>query len=272
MSLPIPFDRLCELARAAGKTTLNWWNKPLEVMAKTDDSPVTAADLAAHRLIVDGLHALTPDIPVLSEEDADVPLATRTGWSRFWLVDPLDGTKEFISGTDEFTVNIALIEDGQVTLGVVGIPARDEMFWGGRGLGAWRQVGEGDALPIQARHASDPLVVVASRRHSTPEQHALLERLGALRRIDTISVGSSLKFCQIAAGEADLYPRFGPTSQWDTAAAQAVVEGAGGQVLDMQGQRFAYPTRDTWLNPYFVALGVLDRPTLELVLEQPAER
>lgn len=270
MSLPIPFEQLCALAREAGKATLTWWNKPLEVMAKSDESPVTAADLAAHRLIADGLRRLTPEIPVLSEEDADVPLETRTGWERFWLVDPLDGTKEFISASDEFTVNIALVEQGQVTLGVVGIPARDQMYWGGHGIGAWRRIGEGDAMPIRVREASDPLVVVASRRHSTPEQQALLERLAAHRAIKTVSVGSSLKFCQIAAGEADLYPRFGPTSQWDTAAAQAVVEGAGGQVIDLHGQRFAYPTRDTWLNPYFIALGATDNATLELLLDRPA--
>ena len=268
MSQPAAFDQLCALARAAGRTTLRWWNQPLEVKAKIDDSPVTAADLAAHRCIVDGLKALTPDIPVVSEEDADVSAHTREAWQRFWLVDPLDGTKEFISGSDEFTVNIALIEQGQVSLGVVGIPARDEMFWGGRGIGAWRSSGPGEAAPIRVRPASDTLVVVASRRHSTPEQQALMTRLGEHRPVDTISVGSSLKFCQIAAGEADLYPRFGPTSQWDTAAAQAVLEGAGGQVVDLAGNRFAYPTRESWLNPFFIALGGLDRPTLDLVLEQ----
>ncbi|SDR72756.1 3'(2'),5'-bisphosphate nucleotidase [Halopseudomonas xinjiangensis] len=270
MSQPLPFDALCDLAREAGQATLTWWNKPLEVMAKTDDSPVTAADLAAHRLITEGLNALTPDIPVLSEEDADVPLETRLSWQRFWLVDPLDGTKEFISGTDEFTVNIALIENGQVTLGVVGIPARDEMYWGGRGLGAWQRQGSGEPRSVGVRRAADPLVVVGSRRHSTPDQQALLDRIGARRRVETMSVGSSLKFCQIAAGEADLYPRFGPTSQWDTAAAQAVVEGAGGRVIGLSGERFAYPTRDTWLNPYFIALGELDDATLAVVLDQPA--
>lgn len=270
MSLPIPFETLCELARKAGKATLAWWNQPLEVSAKSDDSPVTAADLAAHRLITEGLQALTPDIPVLSEEAADVPLHTRLGWQRFWLVDPLDGTKEFISGTDEFTVNIALIENGQVTLGVVGVPARDDMYWGGRNLGAWQRTGNAEPRLIHVRRAAETLVVVASRRHSTAEQQALLTRLGQRRSIERVSVGSSLKFCQIAAGQADLYPRFGPTSQWDTAAAQAVVEGAGGHVLGMDGQRFAYPTRDSWLNPHFVALGDLDAATLSLVLDQPA--
>ena len=270
MSQPVSFDALCDLAREAGKATLAWWNKPLEVMAKIDDSPVTAADLAAHRLITEGLGSLTPNIPILSEEDAEIALEARLSWQRFWLVDPLDGTKEFINGTDEFTVNIALIENGQVTLGVVGIPARDEMYWGGRDLGAWQRKGKGEPRSIHVRQAAEPLVVVASRRHSTPQQVALLDRSGKKRRVETVNVGSSLKFCQIAAGEADLYPRFGPTSQWDTAAAQAIVEGAGGRVIGLSGERFDYPTRETWLNPYFIALGDLDETTLSIVLEQPA--
>ncbi|HDZ56483.1 MAG TPA: 3'(2'),5'-bisphosphate nucleotidase [Pseudomonas xinjiangensis] len=255
MNLPIPFAELCQITRQAGEKTLAWWKQPLEVIDKPDHSPVTAADLAAHVLITEALQALTPGIPVLSEEAADVPLSERLNWQRFWLVDPLDGTKEFIAGTDEFTVNIALIEDGEVVLGVVGVPAKNVVYWGGRGLGAWRQRGNDPAQPILARDAGTPLTVVASRRHTSPEQEAMMARLEATQPVNRVNVGSSLKFCLVAEGAADLYPRFGPTSQWDTAAAQAVVEGAGGLVIGLDGQRFSYPPRETWLNPFFIALG-----------------
>lgn len=267
MTAPASFDALCALVQEAGEATLAWWNKPLEVTAKSDDSPVTAADLAAHQLIVQGLQTLTPDIPILSEEAADVPLAERERWSRFWLVDPLDGTKEFINGSDEFTVNIALIENGQATLGVVGVPARKQLFWGGLNLGAWQRTANQAPQPIRVRRSEGKLTVVASRRHSSPEQEALLEKLANHCSIEQINVGSSLKFCQIASGQADLYPRFAPTSQWDTAAAQAVVEGAGGRVIGLNGQRFGYPTRDNWLNPYFIAMGELDQPVMALLLD-----
>ncbi len=263
--LPFKLEALLQIVSRAGAETLNWWQKPLTVTDKADASPVTAADLAAHQIIVDGLQRLTPDIPVLSEEDADIPLAQRQHWQRFWLVDPLDGTKEFIAGTDEFTVNIALIERGQVRFGVVGIPARNSLFWGGKGLGAWRSQDKQPAQIIQCRTAGEPLVVVASRRHTSPEQEALLAKLEAQGNVERINVGSSLKFCLLAEGRADLYPRYAPTCQWDTGAAQAVLEGAGGQVLGLDGQRFSYPQRETWLNPHFIAVG--DAPALMAALE-----
>lgn len=265
-SLPFNTDALLELTERAGQETLKWWRQEPEVTAKSDDSPVTAADLAAHHMILAGLHELTPDIPVLSEEDAQVPLTERQHWERFWLVDPLDGTKEFIAGTDEFTVNIALIEQGQIRFGVVGVPARGNLYWGGQSLGAWRRSGREPAEAIRCRNTSKALTVVASRRHTSPEQEALLSRLKSLQQIDLVNIGSSLKFCLLAEGNADLYPRFAPTSQWDTAAAQAVLEGAGGQVLGLDGQRFGYPARDTWLNPHFVAAGKLS-PGLLRALE-----
>ncbi|MFO7705894.1 MAG: 3'(2'),5'-bisphosphate nucleotidase CysQ [Halopseudomonas sp.] len=263
--LPCELDGLLQIVARAGAETLNWWQKPLTVTDKADASPVTAADLAAHQIIVDGLQRLTPDIPVLSEEDAAIPLAQRRHWQRFWLVDPLDGTKEFIAGSDEFTVNIALIEHGQVRFGVVGIPARNSLFWGGKGLGAWRSQHGQSAQAIQCRAAGEPLVVVASRRHTSPEQEALLAHLQTQGNVERVNVGSSLKFCLLAEGRADLYPRYAPTCQWDTGAAQAVLEGAGGQVLGLNGQRFSYPQRDTWLNPHFIAMG--DAPALLATLQ-----
>ena len=266
MSLPFAVEALCQLAREAGNIALPWGRKDPEVITKADDSPVTAADLAANQHIVDGLRRLTPDIPILSEEAADVPFAERQHWTRFWLVDPLDGTREFIAGSDEFTVNIALIEQGQVRFGVVGVPARDTLYWGGAGLGSQRQRGDEAAQPIHCRAPAAPLKLVASRRHTSADQQALLQRLEAACRIELTSVGSSLKFCLLAEGEADLYPRFAPTSQWDTAAAQAVLEGAGGQVLGLDGQRFHYPQRSDWLNPYFIATGQPDESLRRLLL------
>jgi 3'(2'), 5'-bisphosphate nucleotidase len=246
------------IAQEAGAAILPFWRSGVEVTAKADDSPVTAADLAAHEVIAAGLARLAPDIPVLSEEDCDRPLAQRESWQQWWLVDPLDGTKEFISGSDEFTVNIALVEGGKVVFGVVTMPVTGRGWWGGAGLGAWRQEAGEAPQPIQVRAAppaGEPFTVVASRRHSSPQQERLLAGLGeAVGELRLTSVGSSLKFCLLAEGAADCYPRLAPTSQWDTAAAQGVLEGAGGEVVDTQGQPFSYPARESLLNGHFLAL------------------
>lgn len=244
------------LVRRAGEAILPYWRTGVAVTEKADASPVTTADLAAHRVLAEGLAALDPAVPVLSEEDADIPLATRAGWRRWWLVDPLDGTKEFIAGSEEYTVNVALVEAGRVVFGVVGIPADGRCYYGGAGLGAWRVEGGAAPRAIQVRHAPEgPFTVVASRRHGSPAQARLLAgldaRFGGLR---LANIGSSLKFCLLAEGEADCYPRLAPTSQWDTAAAQGVLEGAGGEVLDSRGEPLAYPPRDSFLNPSFLAL------------------
>ena len=259
MNFPHPLMApVIELALQAGEVILPFWRAGVEVTAKSDDSPVTAADLAAHHLIVAGLTALDPSIPVLSEEDANIPQSVRAGWQRWWLVDPLDGTKEFISGSEEFTVNIALIENGRVVFGVVTMPTNGRFYVGGSGLGAWR--GDKDATPvtIQVRDVPAPgeaFTVVASRRHSSPEQERLLAGLSAsLGELQLANIGSSLKFCLLAEGAADCYPRLAPTSQWDTAAAQGVLEGAGGEVLDLNGKAFSYPPRESLLNEFFLAL------------------
>ncbi|MGY4491835.1 3'(2'),5'-bisphosphate nucleotidase CysQ [Pseudomonas sp. TE3610] len=247
-----------ELAHAAGEAILPFWRAGVEVNSKADDSPVTAADLAAHHVIVDGLTALDPSIPILSEEDCGISLAERQGWSRWWLVDPLDGTKEFIAGSEEFTVNIALIEQGRVVFGVVSMPTNGRCYFGGAGLGAWRADAGEAPQPIAVRTAppaGEAFTVVASRRHSSPEQERLLSGLAAsLGELALANVGSSLKFCLLAEGAADCYPRLAPTSQWDTAAAQGVLEGAGGEVLDVEGQAFTYPARESLLNTFFLAL------------------
>lgn len=246
------------LVRAAGAATLPYWRSGVAVTEKADASPVTAADLAAHHILLDGLQALAADIPVLSEEAADIPLVERAAWTRWWLVDPLDGTKEFIAGSEEFTVNVALIEQGRVVFGVVGIPANGRCYYGGVGLGAWcSEVSEGEQ-PIRVRLApAQGFTLVASKRHSSPAQEALLA--GLVERFGEpalVNIGSSLKFCLLAEGNADCYPRLAPTSQWDTAAAQGVLEGAGGEVLDLSGAPLTYEARESFLNPSFLALPV----------------
>ncbi|WP_341303999.1 3'(2'),5'-bisphosphate nucleotidase CysQ [Pseudomonas sp. TMP25] len=255
MSHPL-IPAVIELVRLAGAATLPHWRANVTVNEKADASPVTAADMAAHHILNDGLLALAPDIPVLSEEAADIALSVRAQWQRWWLVDPLDGTKEFIAGSEEFTVNVALIENGRVVFGVVGIPASGQCYYGGAGLGAWCADAAGVSEAISVRLVpQEAFTLVASRRHSSPAQEALLaglsERFGDLQ---LASVGSSLKFCLLAEGNADCYPRLAPTSQWDTAAAQGVLEGAGGEVLTLQGEVLTYEARESLLNPYFLAL------------------
>ncbi|KPC30577.1 3'2',5'-bisphosphate nucleotidase [Pseudomonas syringae pv. cilantro] len=258
-NLPHPLlAPVIELARLAGDVILPFWRANVTVTTKTDDSPVTAADLAAHQVLVEGLQALDPSIHVLSEEDADIPLSERATWERWWLVDPLDGTKEFISGSEEFTVNVALIENGRVVFGVVSMPTNNRCYFGGAGLGAWRSDDSDHVEPIAVRNEignGQTFTVVASRRHSSPEQEHLLAGLAnGLGPLQLTNIGSSLKFCLLAEGAADCYPRLAPTSQWDTAAAQGVLEGAGGAVLQLDGKPFSYPPRESLLNPFFLAL------------------
>ncbi|WP_434457705.1 3'(2'),5'-bisphosphate nucleotidase CysQ [Stutzerimonas urumqiensis] len=249
-------SRAIDLVRDAGDAILPFWRGELNVAEKADASPVTAADMAAHHLLVEGLTALDGAIPVLSEEACDLPLAERSTWERWWLVDPLDGTKEFITGSEEFTVNVALIEAGQVVFGVVGIPASGRCYYGGQAFGAWSAERDGATQPLHVR--ADRLAdftLVASRRHSSPEQERLVDGLRAhFPDLRMANIGSSLKFCLLAEGKADCYPRLSPTSQWDTAAAQGVLEGAGGEVIDTRGERLAYAARETYLNPGFLAL------------------
>lgn len=266
MSHPL-IPAVIELVRQAGAAILPHWRNDVVVNEKADASPVTAADMAAHHILDAGLITLDPSIPVLSEEAADIALSERAQWSRWWLVDPLDGTKEFIAGSEEFTVNVALIEDGRVVFGVVGIPATGLCYYGGAGLGAWRADAAGVSAAISVRLApQEAFTLVASRRHSSPAQEALLaglsERFGDLQ---LASVGSSLKFCLLAEGNADCYPRLAPTSQWDTAAAQGVLEGAGGEVLDLKGEVLGYKARESLLNPSFLALPAAAEWRAELI-------
>ena len=255
MSQPL-LAQVVELVQRAGAATLPYWRQDLAVELKADASPVTAADLAAHRLLAEGLGQLAAEIPVLSEEACEIALEQRSRWTRWWLVDPLDGTKEFIAGSEEFTVNVALIEQGEVRFGVVGIPASGRCYYGGKDFGAWRSEADGATQPLRVRpHPAGSFTVVASRRHSSPAQERLLDSLrGRFGELALANVGSSLKFCLLAEGSADCYPRLAPTSQWDTAAAQGVLEGAGGEVLEVAGAPLRYEARETYLNPSFLAL------------------
>ena len=239
-------EHVCQLARRAGDAIMQVYNgaEPMDVTSKSDDSPVTAADIAAHKVIVSGLQALTPDIPILSEEDPpgwDV----RQHWQRYWLVDPLDGTKEFIKRNGEFTVNIALIDNGKPVLGVVYTPVMDVMYSAAEGK-AWKEEG-GSRRQIQVSDARPPLVVI-SRSHADDELREYLLELGEHQ---TTTVGSSLKFCLVAEGHAQLYPRFGPTNVWDTAAGHAVAVAAGAHVHDWKGKTLDYTPRESFLNPGF---------------------
>jgi 3'(2'), 5'-bisphosphate nucleotidase len=265
---PTPASQIaavCDVARRAGTEILAVYaSGSFTATAKADASPLTEADLRAHRAILDGLREMDPSIPVLSEEGASVPLEVRRAWSRCWLVDPLDGTKEFLSRNGEFTVNIALVEQGAAMFGVVYVPVTGVTFWGGARLGAWRlapdQTGA-DALQVMSP-APARVRVAGSRSHRGDSLDAFLERIGPH---EFVSMGSSLKFCLIAEGRADVYPRLGPTSVWDTAAAQAVLEGAGGRVVTLDGEPLRYDARPELLNPHFVAMGSRTRDWLALL-------
>jgi 3'(2'), 5'-bisphosphate nucleotidase len=242
---------LCSIARRAGQAImLVYESDRILSHLKEDASPVSEADLLAHECIVEGLARLVPELPVVSEEDS-VSHATRRHDSIFWLIDPIDGTKEFLSRTGQFTVNIALIQRGRPVLGVVYAPAMGEMYWGGFGLGAFRESAFFNG-PIRVKERSQDLMslqVVASKTHMNADTRNYIARLG---QTELVEAGSSLKFCLVATGEADIYPRLAPTCEWDTAAAQAVLEGAGGVVLDLNGMPLQYGKANV-LNPSFVA-------------------
>lgn len=241
---------LLSIARAAGEAIMAIYaNDVSSVRLKHDSSPVTKADIAAHRLLAGSLEQLAPGCPVVSEED-HASLAGSRNHQRFWLVDPLDGTREFLAHNGEFTVNISLIEHGQSTLGVIYAPSMDCLYWGGAEIGAFRRHGT-STTPIQVMSGKShkPVGVVASKSHLDTNTQAYI---GGLGPISLIQVGSSLKFCRIAEGLADIYPRLSPTCEWDTAAGQAVLEGAGGSVVDLTGRPLRYGKSDIF-NPPFIA-------------------
>jgi 3'(2'), 5'-bisphosphate nucleotidase len=253
-------DAVCDIARAAGRAILEVYGRDFTVSRKGDNSPLTEADRVAHTIIARDLKALDDAIPLLSEESAPEDHAARRSWSRYWLVDPLDGTKEFVKRNGEFTVNIALVVDGRAVLGAVYAPVLDRLYFGALAQGAWRADGLATPYAIAVRKtAASPVRVVGSRSHPSPELGQYLARLGPHEITD---MGSSLKICLIAEGAADVYPRLGPTSEWDTAAAQAILESAGGRMIDLAGRPLRYNSKDDLLNPHFLAFGDQQRDWL----------
>lgn len=256
---PQQLHALLHRAEEVGHQVLVIYQQGFTVETKTDESPLTEADLLAHRMLTMLLGEITPGIPVLSEESDMVPYATRRGWQRYWLVDPIDGTKEFISKSGEFTLNVALIENGVPVFGMVHAPVMATTWWGQQGEGAWKRQG-GCNQAIHARALPDPeqspWKVVGSRSHGASAFQMFRDRLP---RHECMTMGSSLKLCLIAEGEADLYPRLGPTSEWDTAAAHAVVMAAGGEVLDaVTLEPLRYNRQASVLNPHFIVCGQYD--------------
>ncbi|QYK00258.1 3'(2'),5'-bisphosphate nucleotidase CysQ [Shewanella psychrotolerans] len=244
---------IVEIAKEAGDVIMHVYESAdFGIEAKSDDSPVTAADIASHEAIVAKLAQLTPDIPVMSEEAADIAWDERRHWQQYWLIDPLDGTKEFIKRNGEFTVNIAFIDNGRAVAGVVYAPVLDKCYYGALDIGAWLATAH-QVYDLNTQAVSVPIEprVVGSRSHVSPGLEKYLVELGAH---SMTSIGSSLKFCLLAEGEAEIYPRLGLTSEWDTAAAQAVLESAGGLVINYEtGLPLDYNQKENILNPYFIA-------------------
>ena len=248
-------DEIVSLVRAAHVEIMRVYARPVELRLKEDQSPLTEADLASHRVLTQGLARLTPHLPVVSEEGGLPDALMRASWQTYWLVDPLDGTKEFLARNGEFTVNVALVEHNRPTLGAVGVPARDQVFVGDVAHGIARRLDSSGVRDLRARrYQGAPATVVASRRHGGAQLEGALKALELEHGpIELRNVGSALKLCILAEGEADLYPRLAPTSEWDTAAAHAVLDASGGAVLQLGGAPVAYNKPDI-LNPKFVAV------------------
>lgn len=246
-------DDVVQIAIDAGLQILEIYKTDFDVAHKDDNSPLTEADMAAHNTIVSGLATLTPDLPVLSEESTAIPFRERSAWQRYWLVDPLDGTREFVKRNGEFTVNIALIDRQQSVLGVVYTPVSGVLYYAAQGNGAFKQLPGSEAIRVHTRRKpGDSTVVAGSRSHRGDSLNAFLGRIGDY---EIISMGSSLKSCLVAEGRADIYPRLGPTSEWDTAAAQCIVEEAGGIFTTTDLKPLRYNTKESILNPHFLVIG-----------------
>ena len=239
-----------EIAKLAGESITEIYNSDFDYQLKKDLSPITAADNLSHIIITKRLKILTPEIPVLSEENCDIPYKIRANWTKYWLVDPLDGTKEFIKRNGEFTVNIALIENNTPIFGVIHLPVTSETYWGSQVNGSFYSSGNNDVKEIRVSdNHQNPIRLVASRSHPSEMLNSLLKKIVDY---EIIEVGSSIKFCHIASGQADCYPRFGPTSEWDTAAGEAIVSSAGGHVVAASGNSMKYNVKEEYLNPNFI--------------------
>lgn len=218
---------------------------------KEDSSPLTVADLASHKTICNRLTALEPRYPLLSEESADIPFNKRKHWDRYWLIDPLDGTREFIKKNGEFTINIALIENHLPILGVVHVPVTGVTYFAAKDVGAFRQNPGEQPNKINVKSTTEKIILAGSRSHGNEKQQEFINNVNA---DEVIAIGSSLKFCLVAEGIVDIYPRFGPTSEWDTAAAQCIVEEAGGVVVDLCFNALRYNCKESLINPDFLVI------------------
>ena len=239
-----------EIAKEAGEAISQIYNSDFDYQIKKDLSPITAADRLSHKIITERLKILTPKIPILSEENCDIPFKVRAQWADYWLVDPLDGTKEFINNNGEFTVNIALISNNTPILGIIHIPITHETYWGSINKGSFYLNENDDVVSISvSNNHQNPIRIVASRSHPSEMLNDLLDKI---IDYEIIKIGSSIKFCHIASGQADCYPRFGPTSEWDTAAGEAIVRYASGHMVTLNGNLMNYNAKEDYLNPNFI--------------------
>ena len=246
-------QELIQIAEKASKAILAIYQTDFKTQIKSDLTFLTEADLIAHEIITKSLQSLTPDLPVLSEESAVIPFTKRQQWQRYWLVDPLDGTKEFIDKTDEFSINIALIEQHQPVLGLIYVPVSKTCYYAQRGQGAFKQLSNQSIHEIKVKSQwQTPLNILVSRRHNLAKINYFLEKI---QDYTVIRQGSAIKFGLVAEGIADIYPRLGKTSEWDTAAGQCIVEAAGGVVMDLTGNPLRYNTKESLLNPSFLVIG-----------------
>ena len=246
----IDIQDIVTIAKEAGKAIMQVYKQDFEVEYKQDSSPLTLADKKANDIIEDGLNQLSVNLPIISEEGDDILYKDRKHWQYFWLVDPLDGTKEFAKKNDEFTVNIALIHKDKPVLGVVYAPALDICYWAKQGEGAFK---DGKKLPLKAADQHNTYKIIVSRSHMSDETQAFIDAIDTNKEKELISIGSSLKICLVAEGEADIYPRLGPTMEWDTGAAHAIVNESGGQLNDQKNNNvLKYNTSEKLLNNYFV--------------------
>lgn len=239
-----------EIAKEAGEAISEIYNSDFDYQFKKDLSPITTADTLSHSIITERLKTVTPEIPILSEENCNISYNIRSQWKQYWLVDPLDGTKEFINKNGEFTVNIALIDKNTPIFGIIHIPVTNETYWGSKVSGSFYSSDKHDAKQIKvSENYQNPILIVASRSHPSSELDSLLE---TIKDYKIINIGSSAKFCLVASGKADFYPRFGPTSEWDVAAGEAIVRFAGGHMMTIDGKPMSYNLKEDYLNPSFI--------------------
>ena len=250
----IDIQDIVTIAKEAGKAIMQVYKQDFEVEYKQDNSPLTLADKKANDIIEDGLNQLSVNIPILSEEGNDIPYEDRKHWEYFWLVDPLDGTKEFVKKNDEFTVNIALIHKDTPVLGVVYAPALDVCYWAKQDEGAFK---DGQKLPLKAANQRDTYKIVASRSHMSDETQVFIDAINTRKEKELISIGSSLKICLVAEGEADIYPRLGPTMEWDTGAAHAIVDESGKSLERYMNGKYSEHeyNKENLLNQWFIVKG-----------------